>query len=128
MSLIDTLKHDHHEIFRLIEESQALGITTEEGRRKLKQAKAVIVGHLKLEDVKLYPEMQKHAETRALADTYSSEMRDISAEILQFFNFLEGGVEGMQFAREVGRVVARLKQRMTREEVRLYPAFQTHCE
>jgi len=128
MSLITTLKRDHEEIFRLLDESRALGITTDEGRRKLKQVRAVVVAHLKREDQKLYPEMQKHDATRALGDMYAQEMRAISAEILGFFDALEKGSGGLEFARTIGRVIAHLRQRMTREEVRLYPAFEEHCE
>jgi hypothetical protein len=128
MSLIDTLIHDPKEIFRLLDESQALGATTEEGRRKLKQVHGVVVARLKREDLKLYPEMQKHVQTRELGDTYSQEMRNISSEVLAFFDSLENGAAGIEFSRQMGRVVSHLRQRMTREEVRLYPAFKTHCE
>jgi hemerythrin-like domain-containing protein len=128
MSLIDTLIHDHKEILRLLDESQALGATTEEGRRNLKQVRGVVVAHLKREDLKLYPEMQKHAQTRELGDTYSQEMRNISSEVLAFFDSLENGAVGIEFSRQMGRVVSHLRQRITREEVRLYPAFKTHCE
>ena len=128
MSLIDTLKHDHEQIFKLLDESHTLGITTEAGRCKLRQVRATVTAHLKREDLKLYPEMRKHAETRALGDTYADEMRSISAETLQLFDSLERGDAGVDFARQTGRVISHLRQRMTREEVRLYPAFQTHCE
>jgi len=128
MSLIDTLKHDHEEIFKLLDESRTLGATTEEGRRKLKQMRGLVVAHLKREDLKLYPEMQKHEQTRALGETYAHEMRDISTEVLAFFDSLEKGHTGMDFARQIGRVASRLRKRMAREEVRLYPAFQAHCE
>ncbi|MPW16716.1 hemerythrin domain-containing protein [Paraburkholderia sp. CNPSo 3157] len=128
MSLITTLKHDHEEIFRLLDECRALGVVTDEGRRKLRQVRGVVSAHLKREDDKLYPEMRKHDETRALGEMYSQEMRAISSEILGFFDRLESGRSGLEFAREIGRVIAHLRQRMTREEVRLYPAFETHCE
>ena len=128
MSLITTLKHDHAEIFRLLDESRALGVATDEGRRKLKQLRGIVAAHLKREDLKLYPEMQKHDATRALGEMYANEMRAISTEILGFFDALESGRAGLEFAREMGRVISHLRQRMTREEVRLYPAFEAHCE
>ncbi|MEM5385824.1 hemerythrin domain-containing protein [Paraburkholderia phymatum] len=128
MSLITTLKHDHEEIFRLLDECRALGVVTDEGRRKLKQVRGVVAAHLKREDDKLYPAMRKHDETRALGEMYAQEMRAISSEILGFFDRLESGRSGIELAREIGRVIAHLRQRMTREEVRLYPAFETHCE
>lgn len=128
MSLINTLTHDHKEILKLLDENRTLGTTTEEGRRKLKQVRGLVVAHLKREDLKLYPEMQKHEATRDLAQAYAQEMRDISSEVLAFFDALESGKSGMDFAREIGRVISHLRQRMAREELRLYPAFKSYCE
>lgn len=128
MSLIDTLKHDHQAIFSMLDESRALGVSTEEGREKLRQVHNMVLAHLHKEDLKLYPALQKKAETRELGDTYSSEMRSISSEVFQFFESLEKGSSGLDFARQMGRVISHLRQRMTREEVRLYPAFEQYCE
>src|SRR5215475_14428148 len=127
MSLINTLKHDHEEIFRLLDECRALGVASEAGRRKLKQLRGVVVAHLAREDQKLYPAMQRHDATRALGDMYAQEMRAMSSEIICFFDSLDSGRAGLEFARDIGRVIAHLRQRMTREEVRLYPAFEAHC-
>jgi hypothetical protein len=127
MPLIDDLKHDHHEIFKLLDESLALGVVTDAGRRKLKDVRAVVLAHLKREDTKLYPEMRKHDATRDLGEMYAHEMHTISTEVFAFFDSLERGGAGIEFARQMGRVISHLRQRMTREEVRLYPAFQSHC-
>ena len=51
----------------------------------------------------------------------------MSAEILGFLDSLDTGRSGLESAREIGRVISHLRQRMTREEVRLYPAFEAHC-
>jgi hypothetical protein len=128
MSLITTLKLDHEEFFRLLDECRALGVATGEGRRKLKQVRGVVVAHLAREDQKPYPAMQKHDVTRALGDMYAQEMRAMSSEIIGFFDSLDSGRAGLEFARDIGRVIAHLRQRMTREEVRLYPVFEAHCE
>jgi hypothetical protein len=55
-------------------------------------------------------------------------MRAMSSEIIGFFDSLDSGRAGLEFARDIGRVIAHLRQRMTREEVRLYPVFEAHCE
>ncbi|WP_321890242.1 hemerythrin domain-containing protein [Paraburkholderia bannensis] len=128
MSLIDTLKHDHKEIFRLLDESRALGISTDEGRRKLAMVRGTVLAHLQREDTRLYPALYRHEQTRELGETYAAEMRSISSEVLQFFDSLEKGVSGLDFARQMGRVVSHLQQRMTREEVRLYPAYERYCD
>ncbi len=126
MSLIAHLKDEHQEIFALLEKCQTLGMT-DEGRKNLRQARNLVVSHLAREDSKLYPQMQAHAETKDLAVSYASEMKDISKETLSFFDALEKGESGMDFARKMGSTIAHLRQRMTREEVRLYTAFERHC-
>lgn len=126
MSLITNLKNEHQEIFRHLEKCLTLGMSNE-GRQSLKQARNLVAAHLALEDHKLYPQMQAHAKTKELAASFASEMKDISKEVLSFFDALERGESGMDFARRMGSTIARLRQRMTREEVRLYSAFEQHC-
>ncbi|SDD10792.1 hemerythrin domain-containing protein [Paraburkholderia lycopersici] len=126
MSIVTTLKHEHQEIFKLLEKVQTLGLS-DEGRKYLKQARSLVVGHLAREDSKLYPQMLARDQTRELAASFASEMKNISKETLSFFDALERGESGLDFARQMGGAIAHLRQRMTREEVRLYPAFDRHC-
>lgn len=126
MSLTAILKSEHQEIFRLLEACRNIGMT-EEGRKKLKEVKGLVMAHLAREDHSLYPQMQKHEVTKELASTYASEMKGISHEVLAFFDSLERGKAGMDFARQMGATITHLRQRMTREEIRLYPAFDQHC-
>jgi len=128
MPLIDTFKHDHEQIFKLLEASLALGVTSEEGRNKLKQVRVTVIAQFRPEDLKLYPEMQKHAKTPALGDAYAQKMRGIPTQTLRFFDLFQMGNAGIQFARQMGSMISHLPQRMTREEVRLHPEFQAHCE
>lgn len=126
MSLITHLKNEHQEIFRHLEKCLTLGLS-DEGRKSLKQARSLVVAHLAREDNTLYPQMQAHAETKALATSFATEMKDISKEVLTFFDALERGESGLDFARRMGSTIAHLRQRMTREEIRLYSAFEQHC-
>ncbi|GLU34043.1 hypothetical protein Busp01_38850 [Trinickia caryophylli] len=87
----------------------------------------MVMAHLAREDRSLYPQMQQHAVTKDLATSYASEMKGISQEVLTFFDSLERGKTGMDFARQMGAAIVHLRQRMTREEIRLYPAFDQHC-
>jgi hemerythrin-like domain-containing protein len=126
MSIVATLKNEHQEIFKLLEKSQSLGMS-DEGRKYLKQARNLVVGHLAREDRHLYPQMLDRDQTKELATTFASEMKDISQEALSLFDALERGDSGMDFARKLGGTIAHLRQRMNREEIRLYPAFEQHC-
>jgi hypothetical protein len=127
MSLITNLKNDHQQIFKLLEKCLTVGTATDEGRKSLKQARSLIVAHLASEDSRLYPQMQAHKETKELATSFATEMNGISKEVLSFFDALERGESGMDFARKMGSTIAHLRQRMTREEIRLYSAFEQHC-
>ncbi|SEA91955.1 hemerythrin domain-containing protein [Paraburkholderia sartisoli] len=128
MSFTDTLRHDHEAIFKALDECQKLGISSEEGKKKLVQARTLVQAHLKREDTQLYPVMQRHEETRELGATYSAEMQNITADVNGFFDAYASGGSGLDYARHLGRTVSQLRQRMTREEVRLYPAFANYCE
>lgn len=125
--LTATLKDQHAAIKKLLDEVRVAGITSEVGKKKLSQVKQLIVAHLKKEDAELYPGLKAKAATTALAETYTREMGEITTNVIGFFNKYETNTDGMEFARDLGRVMATLSARMTREEIRLYPAYDEHC-
>ena len=53
--LIEELKLDHAELSDLFRKIVHLGITSEEGRKTLNDAKEILLAHLKKEDDELYP-------------------------------------------------------------------------
>lgn len=54
-------------------------------------------------------------------------MQELSREILAFFDGMAGEHDDLVFARGFGRVMGTLNKRWTREEVRLYPAYDQQC-
>ncbi|SDB99985.1 Hemerythrin HHE cation binding domain-containing protein [Cupriavidus sp. YR651] len=127
-ALIDTMLAEHKQIFAMLDALHDQGISTEAGRKTLGQLRQLVLAHLAREDHKLYPPMHRHDATRKLAEDYEAEMHVISREVLDFFDHYRHGGDKLEFARALGRTIARLRARMTREEIRLYPAFRSHCD
>ena len=125
--LTDTLRDQHAQMRTLLDEVRQLGIGKDAGRERLRQARALIVEHLHQEDAELYPALHRNAGTQALAQSYAGEMRQLSGEILAFFDSWQHGGDDLAFARHYGRLLGLLNRRWTREEVRLYPAYEHHC-
>jgi len=126
-TLISTLRQDHAQMRDLLGTIRRHGVSSAEGHRYLKQVHRLIVEHLQHEDALLYPALRGCAETRVLADTYANEMQELSREILAFFDSMEDEHDNLIFARGFGKVMGVLSKRWTREEVRLYPAYDAHC-
>lgn len=124
-TLIDTLLSEHKQIFSLLDSLQKNGHTSDAGGACLAQLRQLIVGHLGREDSRLYPALAAHQSTRAMAAEYQEEMKAISREVKNFFDHAKAIKDPLEFSRSLGRMVARLRARMTREEIRLYPAYRS---
>ncbi|CAG9168239.1 hemerythrin domain-containing protein [Cupriavidus respiraculi] len=127
-SLIDNMLDEHRQIYGLLDQLRAEGLSSEAGRRTLARVRQLVVAHLAHEDHQLYPAMRRTGATAALATEYASEMERISAELLGFFDGHGQPGGSLDQARAFGRAISQLRQRMTREEIRLYPAYRQHCE
>lgn len=129
MALTETLRDQHAQLRTMLEQVRRCGVATAEGCALLQQAQRLVVAHLKLEESKLYPALRAHPETQQLAHQYADEMEKLTPSVVAFFDtYREGSTDGLGFARNLGQLLGVLNQRMTREEVRLYPAFEAHCE
>ena len=124
MGLIDKLKLQHIQILNLLDEARALGVSSEEGKKKLYQGKKLILEHLKLEDEQLYPQLMRMELTKNLARMFSDEMRNLSSIVIDFFDRYEKGNEDeIELAMLLGKVTANLKLRISKEETMLYKQF-----
>lgn len=129
---IRDLKDDHQRLLDTLEEARRLGLGTAEGRRCLFTCKELLSRHLRKEDTMLYPALRQAAgkgDLGNVADAFASEMQSISGGLLEFFARYDastGVVDagGLDFARELGRIIIALKMRIQREESRLYPAYE----
>lgn len=129
MSLVDTLKKEHAAIQALFIEVQSLGISSQEGRDKLIQGKQLLLSHLRKEDSGLYPMLEKLEETKAISNSFQTEMTAISKVVLEFFAKYEEGVDTRkEFATDFGKLIGALKSRIRKEESILYPAFEKYID
>lgn len=126
-TLVADLKNEHAELRRVLERVKELGIGTEEGRRELLQARALFQAHIAHEDQAFYPAFHRMADgskEAATATQFSSEMSQVSRDILAFFDRYRNGGEGIEFARDFGRLYATLFARWNKEENILYAAYE----
>lgn len=138
---IRDLKDDHQRLLDTLEDARRLGLGTAEGRRCLFTCKELLTRHLRKEDTMLYPALRQSGARVAggqsgqvdlghVADDFAAEMQSISGGLLDFFARYDadagrgGGAGGLDFARELGRIIIALKLRIQREESRLYPAYE----
>ncbi|MCP5007760.1 MAG: hemerythrin domain-containing protein [Planctomycetes bacterium] len=126
--LIKKLKEEHSEIITTLNEIKKLGIHSEEGRSRLRIAKALFLGHLKHEDEQLYPVLRKEAEqnenvSREL-DILAVDPEHVSRVVEEFFDKYTEGVISKDFSINFESLFATLNSRITHEEESLYPEFE----
>lgn len=127
--LITTLKDEHRQLKELLDRVKALGITSEAGRKCLRDARRVFTDHIRHEDREFYPQFLAaaagHADAEGMARKFADEMKGISADILGFFDKYRDGGDGMEYARDFGRLSSALFLRWRKEEDILYARFTT---
>jgi len=127
-SLIEELKGDHARMLAHLDEVRKLGIGSKDGRAKLMNVKGTLLGHLKKEDVRLYPSLHEAAKTNAelksLLDRFAKDMEEVSRSALAFFDKYAQGGDPIEFGRDYGKLSVTLNNRMRREETTLYPEFE----
>jgi hypothetical protein len=125
--LIDKLKSDHRDLVKILEEVKKLGVTPA-GLAKLKTAKAGLLAHLKHEDVELYPKLRNAAKSdptlKSMLDLFAKEMEGITTFALNFFNKYENAKTDVGFAKDFGKLLGELGNRIRREETLLYEAYE----
>lgn len=128
--LIQELKNDHKVLVKILGEVKELGITSEEGRKRLMAAKAGLLAHLKKEDAELYPPLRLTAandpRVQGLMNTFTTDMGMVAKQALAFFDKYGGDISEetqMNFARDFGTLVGILGARINKEENALYPEY-----
>lgn len=125
--LIDKLKKEHNILVEALDSMTRLGVTSKEGQEKLYSAKEALLAHLSLEDKELYPALRRAAESddsvRSTLDIFAKDMEEISKTALSFFSKYSQGGDSLEFAKELGRLIGALKNRIGREEDILYAQF-----
>jgi hypothetical protein len=124
---IQDLQREHVQIAVALDKVRQLGIGSARGRESLFAARRLLLDHLERENRILYPALRRHAEgdrgLRRLLDDFASEMEQVSGQAVAFFDTYTADSNGLDFARDFGRLVADLGRRIHREESLLYPEY-----
>ena len=127
MELIDELKSDHAHMLATLDRIKQAGVTSDEGQRLLREAKGLLLNHLRKEDERFYPVLHRAAREdqglRKRLEAFADDMRQVSRDAIDFFDRYAQGGSGLGFARDFGRLYATLRQRQKKEERLLYPEF-----
>lgn len=127
-NLIEELKKEHEEMVNVLGEVSKLGMVSKEAQKRLMDAKSRILFHLTKEDEKFYPVLKKAAEKdeglKNIVDDFVNDMNEISKSVMEFFNKYSDGKGGIEFARDVGMLLATLKIRIRKEENILYREYE----
>ncbi len=128
--LVDKLKSDHKTLVELLNKVQKLGVGSEQTKGLLLQAKSTLINHLKKEDQELYPTLHKAAKTnediQRRVNSFGKDMEEITKFVLQFFDKIEKGTyTQMDYARNFGKLMSVLNNRISREENILYPLYES---
>lgn len=127
MDLIEELRADHQKLLGAFSEVGRLGVSTDEGRKKLLDTKALLLRHLKREDVELYPSLHERAKTeprlKSIVDDFLGDMQVISTGVLSFFAKYERGGNDDEFRADANGIISKLRSRVSREELYLYKEY-----
>jgi hypothetical protein len=125
--LVEELKKEHSVIAEILNNVKSLGIASEQGQKTLLAAKNVFLAHLKKEDEQLYLVLNNAAESdvnlKWTLDMYAKDMEGISKAALEFFEKYSTGGSGIKFAEDYGSFVAKLSQRIRKEENIIYAKY-----
>lgn len=121
-NLVATLRKEHEDLLDLLKDMRALGLNSEEGRQKFFEAKALILDHLKKEDELIYPTLKQHPGWAEMSSHFSEEMMGLAPAVLGFFEKYESENISPDYSKDLGRLMGQLKQRISKEEMALYPA------
>jgi len=126
--LVEKLKLDHVELSDLFREIALLGVTSEEGQKKLLDAKSALFTHLKKEDDELYPvlwEMAKdNPDLKFKLESFANDMGNVTRTISAFFEKYAGGEHGTDFKTDFGKIYLILTKRINSEESYLIPEYE----
>ena len=138
---LNELIRQHRDILKFIEEIDTYLRNGESDLAMLlsmlKTNQPLIMGHVRKEDERFYPELLRTAEEKRLAavmyagKVFCESMKDVTRKVAGFLKMYEdvedvkNGEEG--FREDLLEVITTLKKRIDSEERGLYPFYQKYC-
>ena len=125
--LITELKNEHTYLVETLQKVKDLLITTREGQETLLSAKEAFLKHIKKEDEKLYPVLEKAAVNdsalKEVIDNFIKEMNIVSKTTIEFFDKYSNGGKDERFAADFARLYIKLSRRIKNEEEIIYKKY-----
>ncbi|MBE9528151.1 MAG: hemerythrin domain-containing protein [Proteobacteria bacterium] len=125
--LVHELKQDHVEVFALMESLRGVDIETRDAQQTIHLIRQMLSAHLKREETEFYPKLKVAARfdgrLKNILMLFAADMDVIAQTTLLFLaKYAHGGVQ-LDFAKELGRILATLRTRMNKEETILYDRY-----
>lgn len=127
-SLIKELKEEHARLLEVLKELKGLDVRSKRMEEGLAEVKEVLLAHLRKEDNRLYPLLNRAAEEdkelRETLQIFARDMEGISRFVSSFFKKYANKAHGIDFAVDLGRLFTLLEGRIRKEETILFPAYE----
>ena len=126
-ALVQALKAEHVNIGKILGKAGELGVNTKAGRKALMAAKTGLLAHLKREGEQLYPTLAKAAEDDPVLgdalDFFLEDIEGVATAALAFFDKVEAGAAGDDFAADFSEFASLLSRRIQKEEAVIYKMY-----
>ncbi len=126
--LIAELKLDHEAIFRLLDEVESLGVTSDDGKKMMLAAKELFISHLEEEDNTVHAALaaaeENNPELKQIMHLMHFNLKDITKFVIDFFDKYGDGSNHEEFADDFELLMILLKNRMRREERVLFREYE----
>ncbi len=125
--IIKKLRVEHAHMLDLLTRAKSEGIGSEAFRNNLTEVKNLLVKHLELEDMLVYPLLDKAAvnnnKLKKMLDEFKEEMNEIATFAMDFFDRLSHE-SGAKLQKDFKSFMNILLQRIVMEEKVLYKAYE----
>lgn len=127
LQLIRELNSDHLQLVSCLDSMKGKKLQDKDTIELIKKFKNLVLAHLEKEEKEFYPIMLKAAETndilKDLLRVMGLEMEEISKKAMMLIALWEQGKGAERFASDFSSLYTILKDRIKREETRLYSKF-----
>ncbi|MDH5542782.1 MAG: hemerythrin domain-containing protein [Nitrospinota bacterium] len=124
---IEKLEKEHEMIIQTLSSARSLGITSREARKKLLEAKSVLLEHLQNEDTYLYPVLKKASvndeKLKTLISESAAEIDDVAGMATRFFEKCENNISDEQYIDDFKELFKTLLYRIHNEENSIYAEY-----
>ena len=124
---VEKLKKEHAVIIDAMSKAKFLGVTSEEGRALLLEAKKILLEHLANEDKYLYPVLKKASQNddrlKTLISEDVSEIGAVTEMANKFFKKCEKNQTDAQYIEDFKELFKSLLYRIHNEENTIYAEY-----